>query len=425
MPKRPEPRRALRFRGGLAGLWAVLAFLWPSVSPAVAEQQPLVIGLTSPSTGQYGKSGISERKCAIMAIEEFNARGGVLGRPITYIYQDVKNDAGTAEEVARRMIDSGVAFLIGSVNSDLARTISEVAQRQGVIFLNTNSSATTEAGRNCHRTKFVWDANAANFANSTVQYLIESVGRRWVLFTHDYVWGHTASAAVRRRVQRFGGEIVRNFLAPQDTRDFKPYLLRIKELRPDVVAAAIGGRGQTDLRLQVADLKMKRTPVWYNNQQDWPDVKGGSTFGIFGVFGTTWYYKLDLPEVARFVRRYRERYPRSRLKVPGNVCYNGYRATKALLGAVLGAGSTNNHAVIRRLEQLRVDDGMQHHPAYMNPRTHQLQQTVYIATDNQQPEDKSDLFRVLAWKSPGQARDDVAERQCVLEPFEQTPVFEP
>ncbi len=96
-----------------------------------------------------------------------------------------------------------------------------------------------------------------------------------------------------------------------------------------MVAAAVGGDDQKALRQQVAQLGMGQNPAWINNQQDWPDVYGLPTDNLFGVFGTTWYYKLDLPGVDAFVARYQKMYPDTKMKVPGNVFYNGtWRPTR-------------------------------------------------------------------------------------------------
>ena len=74
--------------------------------------------------------------------------------------------------------------------SGVANAISQVAQQYGVIYLNTNSSSPTEAGENCHRVKFVWDGNGTNFAKAAVKNAIDAYGKKWVLLTNDYVWGH-------------------------------------------------------------------------------------------------------------------------------------------------------------------------------------------------------------------------------------------
>jgi branched-chain amino acid transport system substrate-binding protein len=120
-------------------------------------------------------------------------------------------------------------------------------------------------------------------------------------------------------------------------------------------------------------------------------------------------------------------YPDTAMRVPGNVFYNGYWATRALLEAVERAGTTNNHAVIKELEQLKMsaEDRMQHHDAYMNPVTHQVQQTIYLATANLESEDENNLFQTLSNTSPEEVADSAAESACVLESFEHTPVYEP
>ena len=114
------------------------------------------------------------------------------------------------------------------------------------------------------------------------------------------------------------------------------------------------------------------------------------------------------------------------MRVPGNVFYNGYMATRELLSAVERAGSTNNRKVIRELEGLKVSaqDRMQHHDAWMNPATHQMQQTVYLATANHVTEDADDMFRMLSQSSPEEIRDTGADEACMMESLDETPSYE-
>ena len=397
--------------------------------PAAAQSdKPIVIGITSDASGQYANSGASDRRGMLMAIAEFNSNGGVLGRPIETIHIDTETTPATGSRVAERLITrNNAAFLVGAVSSGVANAISQVAQKYGVIYLNTNSSSPTESGKNCHRVKFVWDGNGSNFAQAAVNNAMSTFGKNWMLVTNDYVWGHNTSAATRTLVEAAGGTIMDEVLVPQGTRDFSSTLLKVQQTKPDVVAAAVGGDDQKAMRTQVAQLGMGEKPAWINNQQDWPDVYGLPLENLFGVFGTTWYYKLDLPGVKEFVERYQQMYPDTRMRVPGNVFYNGYMATRELLKAVERAGTTNNHAVIKELEKLEVSakDRMQHHDAYMNANTHQMQQTIYLATANVGTEDPEDMFRILSNAEPAAVADGQAEAECKLESFEDTPVYEP
>jgi branched-chain amino acid transport system substrate-binding protein len=418
-------RRDFLRASALTAAGAALASCSPGApsTGGTSGEKPIVIGMTSDSSGQYANSGAMDRRGMMMAIEEWNEKGGLLGRPIEWIHQDTETTPATGTRVAERMITQNeVAFLIGAVSSGVANAISQVAQNYGVIYLNTNSSSPTESGENRHRVKFVWDGHGGNFAKATVYNAIDTYGDQWLLLTNDYVWGHDTSAATRELAESFGATIVDELLVPQGTRDFSSYLLTIQQMQPDVVAAAVGGDDQKALRQQVIEQGMANEPAWINNQQDWPDIYGQTPFGIFG---TTWYYNLDLPGVDEFVQRYQQMYPDTSIVVPGNVFYNGYMATRELFKAVERAGTTNNIEVIKQLEQLRIpaEDRMQHHDAWMNPDNHHLQQTIYLGTENANPSEEYDIFEIVDYASPDEAMDVPSGGQ--LESYEDTPTYEP
>ncbi|MBT5013930.1 MAG: amino acid ABC transporter substrate-binding protein [Rhodospirillaceae bacterium] len=399
-----------------------------AASGAVAAGNPLLIGLTSDASGQYANSGASDRRGMMMAIEEFNSKGGVLGRQIKTIHIDTETTPATGSRVAERMITRDkVGFMIGAVSSGVANAISQVAQKYGVVYLNTNSSSPTESGKNCHRVKFVWDGNGKNFAQAAVKNAVSKYGKKWVLMTNDYVWGHNTSKATRSLAEGAGAKIAEEIMIPQGTRDFSSSLLKIQQLNPKVVAAAVGGDDQKAMRTQISQLDMGTKYAWINNQQDWPDVYGLPTKNLFGVFGTTWYYKFDLPGVKEFNAKYQKMYPHTKMKVPGNVFYNGYWATRSLMEAIEKAGTTENHAVIKQLEQLRIPAAvrMQHDDAFMNPKTHQMQQTVYLARANLSSKDKNDMFEIVAHASPATVKDGSADTTCKLESFADTPKYTP
>ena len=391
------------------------------------QKKPLTLGLTMDASGQYGASGQMERLGAMLAIREFNEKGGVLGRPIEALHIDTETTPATGSRVAERMITRNeVSFLIGALHSGVANAISQVAQKYGCVYLNTNSSSPTESGRDCHRVKFVWDGNGTNFAHAIVKNAIRTFGPNWVLLTNDYVWGHNTSKATRGLLEANGGKVIDELLVPQNTRDFSSYLLKLQQIKPAVVAAAVGGDDQKALRQQVVQARLDRAFGWINNQQDWPDVYGLGPDAIFGHFGTTWYYRLDLPGVKEFVAKYQKTFPGMAIRVPGNVYYNGYVATRELLRCVQDAGSTNNIAVIKKMEGRRMSaaDRMQHYDVWINPDTHQCQQTIYMASYNDKPAEKDDIFRILSQADPKDVQDADAPKSCKLESYAQTPSYE-
>lgn len=427
LPRSASRRRLIQGAGaatvGCFGPWTV-HHAWAQSK----AKKPLLIGLATDDTGQYAASGQDELRGMRMAIAEANARGGVLGRRIEVVHTDTGGDPAIAGPVAERMIrQQEVAFLLGGVHSGVASAMSKVAQSQGCIYFNTNSSSPTEAGKDCHRTKFVWDGNGTNFSISVVKGAMTGFGRDWVLVTSDYGWGRTTASGIRGIVEGNGGRILEELVVPQNTVDFSVVLNKIRALKPGVIATAVGGDDLKVLRRQVRENSMDRGFGWINNQQDWPDVYGLGREALFGIFGTTWYWGLGLAGVKEFVARYQRAHPDYRIKVPGNVFYNGYMATRELLRTVERIGSTNNLKLIKALEGLRIPavERMQHHEAYMNPQTHQLQQTIYMAAYNDRPRQADDLFRILGRQPPNEVEDRASLQQCTLESYAATPSFEP
>src|SRR5688572_33296038 len=135
--RKPTRRSVLKATGvALAG---ATPFFGPwthnRVWAQAASAKPLVIGLTMDASGQYAASGGMERLGAMMAIREFNDKGGVLGRRIEAIHMDTETTPATGSRVAERMINrNDAAFLIGAVHSGVANAISQVAQKYGCIY---------------------------------------------------------------------------------------------------------------------------------------------------------------------------------------------------------------------------------------------------------------------------------------------------
>lgn len=428
MSKNTISRRVLLGAAGATSAVSLFSGPWKHNRVwAQGAAKPIRIGITSDASGQYANSGASDKRGMMMAIAEANERGGVLGRKVEFVHIDTETTAATGSRVAERMISrERCGFLVGAVHSGVANAISQVAQKYGVIYINTNSSSPTEAGQNCHRVKFVFDGNGTNFAKAAVKSAVERFGPDWMLLTNDYVWGHDTAKATKALLKESGGNVMEEILIPQGTRDFTSALLKVQQRKPVVVSAAIGGDDQKAMRQQVAQLGMGDKPAWINSQQDWPDVYGLPVDNLFGVFGTTWYYRLDLPGVADFVKRYQAMFPETAMRVPGNVFYNGYMSVRELLAAVERAGTTSNIAVIKALEghKMTAKDRMQHFDATIDADTHQVQQTIYLATANRVPKEKDDLFEILSHAKPQDVRDTDSANLCKLEPYDKTPSFD-
>ncbi len=391
-----------------------------------AENAPVLIAHVAPTTGRFALHSEADRRGAEMAIEEFNERGGVLGREIILLSRNPTLDKNHAAQVAEDLIKQNkVGFMLGSIDSGVAASMSAICQKHGVIFINTNSSSPTESVEHAHRTKFVFDASAANFNRALLNYALSNrKSKRVLLLTEDDAWGHSSAAASRQYIAKQGGTVVGEIVVPEVLSNAGGALRQVANIPADVVALNISGNNQIRLFAQI-DPKTLDTQSWIAGEVDWEELypAPGTLRPLYGI---TWAWNIDTPETAAFVARYRKRYGRTRLDYPGDVTHAAYFATKALLGAIERAGTTDNHAVIRQLENTRwtAKERMQHDAAFMDPVSHHLQQTIYIATWQPRVDHPELGQTILSHVSPEQVRYE-KERTTRLESFADTPHYAP
>lgn len=389
---------------------------------AAERGEPVVIAHVAPTTGRFALHAEADRRGSELAIEEFNKRGGVLGREIILVARDPSLDRKQAARVADELItQTKAAFLVGAISSGVAASMSAVCQKYGTIFINTNSSAPSESVENAHRTKFVFDAHGANVYRALIKYaLANRQSKRVVLLTEDNVWGKDNAAASRQYIAESGGTVVGEVLAPETLPDPTAILTKVAAIQADAVVTSISGDNQIKLFAQI-DPQVLERQSWIVGEVDWEELYPAPGTPR-PLFATTWAWNLKTPGTAEFVARYRQRYGHTKLDYPGDVTHAAYLATKALLAAIEKAGTTDNHAVIAQLEKYRrtARDGMQDSDAFMDPGSHHVQQSIYIARWNPRAARPELGLEILGHIPPEQSRFE-GETATRLEPLSSTP----
>jgi branched-chain amino acid transport system substrate-binding protein len=136
-------------------LWLVVGLMLLVALPACgggAKSETIKIALLSPLSGDVATFGQSINNGAMLAIEDKNASGGVLGRQIEVVTEDSQCSPEAAVSAANKVIDQdGVKFIIGEVCSSASIPVSEVAMAKGVFQItgpSTNPNVTVdEAGK--------------------------------------------------------------------------------------------------------------------------------------------------------------------------------------------------------------------------------------------------------------------------------------
>ena len=179
-----------------------------------------------------------------MALDEINAKGGILGRPVELVVEDsTSGDAGRAVQKARKLIDGDkVDFLLGNVNSALALAMAQVSNEKGMLHIVPGGHTDAVTGASCHWNVFRVCNTTQMEANAVASALIKDYGKKFYYITPDYAYGHTLEAGLIKASAALGGERVGGDLTPLGTVDFSSYLIKAQAANPDVILFLVGGR---------------------------------------------------------------------------------------------------------------------------------------------------------------------------------------
>ena len=184
-------------KGG-AALTGALALGFPAIVRAQVDK--IKIGHLTPLTGFLGALGAYAQLGIKMAVDEVNASGGVMGRQIDLISEDSVNPATGATKAQRMLDQDGVAFLMGEINSAVALTIMQVAERNKRFFLQIGARSDALRGKNCNRYTFHVDIPSTVMVNAVGLALVRDnmmKGKKFYTLTADYLFGHDLAGAAR------------------------------------------------------------------------------------------------------------------------------------------------------------------------------------------------------------------------------------
>ena len=229
-----------------------------------------------------------------LALEEINAKGGILGRQAQLFVEDLtRGDAGTAVQKARKFIDSDkVDFLLGNVNSALALAMAQVSSEKGMLHIVPGGHTDAITGSSCHWNVFRVCNTTQMEANAVAGALIKDYGKKYYYITPDYAFGHTLEAGMVKAIAALGGERVGGDLTPLGTVDFSSYLIKAQAANPDVIVFLVQGDDMLNALKQAVQFGRKTKSISPAPSRSWSRSKAcrrrrGSAPGCWNGTGTS------------------------------------------------------------------------------------------------------------------------------------------
>ncbi len=333
-----------------------------SAEQTAADGKVIKVGEFASLTGKEATFGISSHEGTLLAIEELNAAGGVLGKTFQLITEDDLSKAGEPATVVNKLISrDGVMAILGEVASSRSLEAAPICQQSQIPMISPSSTnpKVTETGDYIFRVCFIDPFQGtvmANFATKTLK------AKKVAVFTDvksDYSKG--LAKFFKEGFTKAGGQIVAELDYNGGDKDFKAELTAIKAANPDAIF--IPGY-YTDVALiciQAKQLGFNNVPLfggdgWESDQL----VKIGQD-AVEGTYFSTHY----APDVAtekskNFVAAYQKRWKNSdgSPKLPDAMAALGYDSAMLLADAIKRAGTTDGPKVRDMLAATKEYDGV-------------------------------------------------------------------
>lgn len=319
--------------------------------------------------------------CLTLAVEDINAKGGLLGRKISQLNYDTQSNIQLYTQYATEAATKEhVSVVFGGITSASREAMRPVLDRfKTLYFYNT-----LYEGGVCDRNIFIVGTTPAQTLEKMIPYVMKKWGKKVYTLAADYIYGQTTAKWVKKYVVESGGEVLGTDFFPLDVTNFGPTIAKIQAAKPDIVMSVLVGGAHISFYRQWAASGMKKqipmasTTFGLGNEQAVLTPEEGD--GIIGSYG--YFPSIDTPANIEFIKRYDARFGKN---APGNVEMSAmtYQGVNLWAEAVTKAGTVDRMKVIEALETGLSFVG----PAgktTIDPATHHCTMDTYIAVAENQ-----------------------------------------
>ncbi|GIW89479.1 MAG: hypothetical protein KatS3mg108_3803 [Isosphaeraceae bacterium] len=231
------------------------------LGPAASPDQPIAVGLIHSRTGPLGPAEEPALRGALLAIDELNGAGGVLGRRVEALRRDGGSNPAQFALQARRLIDEDrVVALFGGWSPATRKALRDVVEERQHLLVYPAPSEGLE------RSAYVFSTGSLpnQVVLPAVNWAYGPLGRRFALVGADDLYSHTVHRMIRSRVEELRGEIVFDELLPAfSPEQIQPLVAQIEARRPSAILSTLPPHGHVPLilALRAASITAESIPT--------------------------------------------------------------------------------------------------------------------------------------------------------------------
>jgi branched-chain amino acid transport system substrate-binding protein len=302
----------------------------------IHAQEAIRVGEFASLTGGSASFGQSSHKGTVLAIEEINAAGGVLGRKLELITEDDQSQAGQPATIVKKLITQDkVVAVLGEVASSKSLEAAPICQQNGIPMISPASTnpKVTEVGDYIFRICFI-----DPFQGTVMAKFAASKGWKKVAVLTDVKQDYSVglSEFFVKSFTAGGGTITRDQKYSSGDKDFKPQLTSIKASQPDAIFVP-GYYGEVSLIAKQARMLGIKVPLLGGDGWVGDSLLKVAGTALDGSFFSCHFSADDkAPAVQSFVSKYKAKFG----GVPDDMAALGYDSAMILAAAITRAGTT-------------------------------------------------------------------------------------
>jgi len=367
----------------LTALLAIVFFLHPVDGTA---QAPIKIGIIDTYSGPPTTYTYDVRDAFKLAVDEINAKGGVLKRKIEFTTRDDKFKVDLCLSMAKELVmDEKVDILMGTINSAGSLAVSEYCKTEKVPFIVTFSKSDKITGEKGHRYVFCVSENTAMIGKAAAAGLAKRPYVKYWIAGDDYEYGHALADGVWGNLKKLKptAELIGQSWWKVGEPELTPYLTAITSAKPDAVIFATGGASMVNaMKAAKATGFAERIPMFIHTATELSTLAPLGLDAPEKIIGTSNYqfYYPDTPKNKAFVKAFKDAYGRE----PKVGALYGYLAAQFIAKAFQKAGTTDREKFIDALSGLKVDSPIGE--IEMRAFDHQAMLPMYMGVTKKVPE---------------------------------------
>ncbi|MEW5744894.1 MAG: ABC transporter substrate-binding protein [Nitrospirota bacterium] len=334
----------------------VLSLLAP---PGVSAAPPgkIKIGFMFGLTGAASPIGPLQRDGAKLAVKEINAAGGVKigGKkvPVEFVVKDDETKPDIAIRRFRELLDEErVDVVIGQTFAPISAALNKEVKKTPVAYFPVNVVAITMFEKNeMAESTFAIHGAAYSIGYAGASYIINTLKHKNIVFFGPaYAFGRDQWAGAKAAIEKYGAK-VEYIESPVGTSDYTSYLLKVAEMKPDIVMMAHWGVDAINVLKQASETGLKKkTRIWFNWMTN-AFGKGVPPQALEGVYSLmSWYYDMkgfNDQAIVKAADEFAKKYQKEYKEPPDPYAAMAYIGTKEALRAIELAQSTDPKAIAK------------------------------------------------------------------------------